>query len=140
MLRSFTGRIWNDGDLDSSADLLTADFSFRASLGNELRGGEEFKNYVRSVRRALADYHCEVLSCVAEADQAFAKMRFSGRHVAPFRGYQPTGKIVQWLGAGLFTLADSAIAELWVLGDLAGLDALLQTQAADHRSGQGTNY
>ena len=92
---------------------------------------EAFKNYVRGVRAALADYHCEILSCVAEANQAFAKMCFSGRHVAAFRGYEPTGKRVQWLGAALFRFEDSMIAELWVLGDLARLDSLLKTQAAE---------
>ena len=135
LVDAFYRRIWNDGDLDASADLLTSDFSFRGSLGNDMRGREEFMSYVRSVRGALADYRCEILSCVAEENQAFAKMCFSGRHVTPFRGFQPTGKTVQWLGAALFTLEDSAIAQLWVLADLVGLDALLRAQAAD-RGGQ----
>jgi predicted ester cyclase len=52
-------------------------------------------------------------------------MRFSGRHVALFRGYQPTGEVVHWLGAALFRFEGEKIAELWVLGDLKGLDGLL---------------
>jgi predicted ester cyclase len=87
---------------------------------------DSFKEYVRFVRHALADYHCEILICVAEGDRAFAKMRFSGRHVAPFRGYEPTGRLVAWVGAALFRFEGAAISELWVLGDLAGLDAALQ--------------
>jgi len=85
------------------------------------------------VRAALADYRCEILECVAEGNQAFAKMRFSGRHVGIFRGYAPTGERVHWLGAALFRLEGPAIAEVWVLGDLASLDAVLQDQA-DHRA------
>jgi predicted ester cyclase len=81
------------------------------------------------VRGALAGYHCEILACVAEGNKAFAKMRFSGVHVAPFRGYQPTGRPVHWLGAALFLFDGEVIAELWVLGDLAGLDAVLQANA-----------
>jgi hypothetical protein len=42
-----------------------------------------------------------------------------------FRGYAPTGKPVQWLGAALFRFDRGAIAEVWVLGDLFGLDAML---------------
>jgi predicted ester cyclase len=131
LVEDFYRRIWNDGNLDAAAELLTPEFSFRGSLGNEMRGREQFKNYVRSVRGSLADYRCEILSCVAEGNQAFAKMRFSGRHVAAFRGYEPTGKIVEWLGAALFRFEGSMIAELWVLGGLAGLDALLRTQAGE---------
>jgi len=53
-------------------------------------------------------------------------MRFSGRHVAPFRGFEPTGKTVHWLGAALFRFENGVIADLWVLGDLAGLDTILK--------------
>ena len=130
-VENFYQHIWNDGNLDAAAELLTPQFSFRSSLGNDMRGREAFKNYVRTVRAALADYHCEILSCVTEGEQAFAKMRFSGCHVAEFRGYEPTGKHVQWLGAALFRFEDSMIAGLWVLGDLDGLDTLLRTQAAE---------
>jgi predicted ester cyclase len=131
LVEDFYERIWNGGNLDAAAELLTPEFSFRGSLGNEMRGREAFKNYVRSVRVALADYQCEILSSVAEANRAFAKMCFSGRHVAAFRGYEPTGKFVRWLGAALFRFEGSMIAELWVLGDLAGLDSLLRTQTAE---------
>ena len=130
LVAAFYNQIWNEGKLDAADMLLTPKFLFRGSLGNEMVGREEFKNYVRSVRGALEDYHCEILACVAEGRRVFAKMRFHGRHVAPLRGFEPTGKTVQWLGAALFHLDDSAIAELWVLGDLAGLDQLLKAQAA----------
>jgi predicted ester cyclase len=53
-------------------------------------------------------------------------MRFSGTHVGTFRGYPPSGKDVFWHGAALFRFEGNRIAELWVLGDLAGLDAMLQ--------------
>ena len=131
LVEDFYQRIWNDGNLDAAPELLTPEFSFRGSLGNEMQGWEAFKNYVHTVHAALADYRCEILSCVAEGNMAFAKMCFSGRHMGAFRGYEPTGKHVQWLGTALFRFEDSLIAELWVLGDLAGLDMLLRTQAAE---------
>ncbi len=130
LVEAFYQRIWNTGDLAAASYLLTADFSFRGSLGAELRGQASFTEYVRSVRTALADYRCEILECVAEGDQAFAKMRFSGRHVGLFRGYQPTGKPVYWQGAALFRFEGQAISQLWVLGDLAGLDAVLKANQA----------
>ena len=130
LVEAFYERIWNAGDLATVSELLREDFSFRGSLGAELRGREAFKDYVRSVRGALANYRCEILACVAEGEQAFAKMRFSGTHVAPFRGYPATGLPVLWLGAALFRFEQQAIAELWVLGDLASLDAVLKNNQA----------
>jgi steroid delta-isomerase-like uncharacterized protein len=126
LVEAFYERIWNAGDLAAAAGLLAEDFSFRGSLGSELVGVEAFLEYVRSVRSALEGYRCEILACVSEGNAAFAKMRFSGRQVGPFQGYPPTGKIVEWLGAALFRFERGTIAELWVLGDLAGLDAALR--------------
>jgi hypothetical protein len=45
------------------------------------------------------------------------------------RGYQPTGRTVHWFAAALFVLDGELIAELWVLGDIVGLDAVLQANA-----------
>lgn len=132
LVTAFYERIWNAGDLAPAAEILAPDLSFRGSLGAELRGRDAFLGYVRSVRSALSDYRCEILDCVAEGDRAFARMRFSGRHTAAFRGFEPTGQEVSWAGAALFRLVDEAIAEVWVLGDLAGLDALLAEQVG-HR-------
>lgn len=132
-IEAFYDRIWNAGDLDAASELLSEDFSFRGSLGAELRGREAFKDYVRSVRAALADYRCEILECVTEGGRAFAKMRFSGVHVAPFRGYPATRKPVYWLGAALFRFDDHSIHELWVLGDLAGLEMILKENAGGRK-------
>jgi steroid delta-isomerase-like uncharacterized protein len=129
LVEAFYSRIWNQGDLAATSDLLAVDFCFRGSLGAELRGADAFKDYVRSVRGALSDYHCEILECVSEGNRAFAKMRFSGIHVASFRGYPPTGKPVHWLGAALFLFDRDRIADLWVLGDLVSLEAILQANA-----------
>lgn len=130
LVEAFYQRIWNDGDLDAARELLTDDFVFRGSLGAELRGIAAFMGYVRSVRDALAGYRCDILECVSEGERAFAKMRFGGRHVGTFRGYAPTGKPVQWLGAALFRFEGPAIADLWVLGDLVSLDAMLKANQA----------
>lgn len=129
LVHAFYERIWNAGDLGAAEELLSPSLSFRGSLGAELRGRDALLEYVRSVRSALSEYRCEVLDCVAEEDRAFARMRFSGRHTAPFRGYAPTGHQVSWSGAALFRSADGLIVEVWVLGDLAGLDMLLAEQA-----------
>jgi predicted ester cyclase len=125
LVEEFYTRIWNRGELDDLSDLLASEFTFRGSLGVELSGHDPFKDYVRSVRGSLSDYHCEILTCVSEGDRAFAKMRFSGRHTGLFRGYEPTGETVQWLGAALFRFEDDRILDVWVLGDLVGLNARL---------------
>jgi steroid delta-isomerase-like uncharacterized protein len=130
LVQDFYERIWNGGDDAAALELLADDFTFRGSLGPSMQGRDAFLVYVRAVRGSLADYRCEILACVAEGRQAFARMRFSGRHTGEFRGHAPTGKVVAWQGAALFTFAADRIADLWVLGDLAGLDEALRADAA----------
>jgi steroid delta-isomerase-like uncharacterized protein len=129
LMRSFYDRIWNAGETDAADQLLAEDFVFRGSLGAEMRGRAAFLHYVRMVRTALHSYHCDILECVAEKNRVFAKMRFCGMHIGSFRGYAPTGKPIEWLGAALFRTAGPVIAELWVLGDLLSLEADLKRNA-----------
>jgi predicted ester cyclase len=126
LVAAFYTRIWNGGDLGAISAIISDDVSFRGSLGVELRGPEEFRRYVEGVRGALADYRCDILECVTEGNQAFAKMRFSGRHIGAFRGFSPTGKSVEWFGAALFTFSGSRIVSVWVLGDLSDLETRLR--------------
>lgn len=56
-------------------------------------------------------------------------MRFSGLHTGFFLGHAPTRKPVSWQGAALFGFRRGRIGTLWVLGDLAGLEALLRANA-----------
>ncbi len=129
LVRAFYDRIWNAGDFEAATEIVVETFVFRGSLGAELSGRNAFLEYVRSVRSVFADYRCDVVECVAARDRAFAKMHFGGRHVGAFRGFDPTGKPVHWLGAALFHFESERIVELWVLGDLAGLDNVLRANA-----------
>jgi predicted ester cyclase len=133
LVTAFYERLWNAGEEAVMPELLAAEFWFRGSLGGECRGHAAFWNYVNAVRTALADYRCEILDCVSEDAQAFARMRFSGMHTGMFRGFHPTGLGVRWEGAALFTFEAARIRNLWVLGDLAGLDALLRANAGHSR-------
>lgn len=128
LVEQFYSQIWTAGDLEATAAILADDFCFRGSLGAELQGRQAFEGYVRYVRGALSDYRCDILECVCEGDRAFAKMRFSGRHTGDFRGYPPTGRSIDWLGAALFRFEGERIADLWVLGDLMSLDAVLKAE------------
>ncbi len=114
LVQSFYARIWNAGD-QNVADLLAEDFGFRGSLGTEAHGHAQSLAYVRSVRGSLADYTCEVLDCVTEFSQAFARMRFWARHVAPFRGFPATDRLVDWHGVAHFSFRDPKISALWSL-------------------------
>jgi len=119
LVGTFYERIWNAGELAAAAELLTPDFSFRGSLGDELRGEAPFLDYVRAVRGALGEYRCEILECVAEAIRRSPGCASPARTSRPSGGSADRGRSL--LGAALFRFEGGAIADLWVLGDLVGL-------------------
>src|ERR1700737_2284118 len=96
LVTSFYDRLWNASDESAVPELLSAEFSFRGSLGAELNGHAAFWEYVCGVRTALAHYRCDILECVSEGHQAFAGMRFSGIHGGVFRGHRPSGRPATW--------------------------------------------
>jgi predicted ester cyclase len=132
VIASFYDDLWNAGDASKLDAILAPGFAFRGSLGQEAVGVSAFCDYVCLVRGALAEYRCEILECVTEGQQAFAKMRFVGRHVGPFLGYAPTNRMVTWDGAALFRIETGRIAALWVLGDVEGLRRNLDANATRH--------
>ena len=125
IVRRFYDEIWNRGNLGAIPEICNRDMVFRGSLGEEKRGYEGFADYVRYVRGALDEYCCHIEETVSESDRVFAKMLFVGVHRGEFLGHAPTGKTLEWAGAALFKIKDDRIAELWVLGDLHGLNAQL---------------
>lgn len=118
--------IWDRRDKSAMADVLDANVTFRGSLGDEKKGHRGFADYVDRVHGALADYRCIIDDLVIEPPKAFARMTFRGRHVGELLGYAPTGKDVAWVGAALFTFAGEKIKDVWVLGDLHGLESALK--------------
>jgi predicted ester cyclase len=127
VVHRFYEEIWNQGALDAAPSICHSDMTFRGSLGPEKCGIEPFLDYVRYVRGALADYQCATLDIVSDDDRAFAKMLFRGRHVGEFEGFAPTDRLLTWHGAALFTVANSRIRDLWVLGDRHALCEQLQS-------------
>ncbi len=126
----FYEELWNRRDRSRIDEILHPDVSFRGSLGAERQGHDEYWRYVEEVTGPLAEYRCDEITSVADGQSVFARMRFSGRHVGEFRGFAPTGELVEWQGAALFQIDAGLITSVWVLGDLIALDALLDQQAS----------
>jgi predicted ester cyclase len=126
VVKKFYAEVWNKHDESIIPSLLQSDFTLRGSLGPTKTGHSEIAEYVDFVHQALGAYQCDILDLVAEGNQCFARMRFSGVHRGDFFGFEATGKKVEWAGAALFSFKNGLVADLWVLGDVHGLLQLLE--------------
>lgn len=130
LVESFYFDVWNRGDEDAARRILSSDLEFRGSTGPTKRGIDPFVGYVRLIRGALSGYECVIEDTVVEPPKLFAKMLFRGTHTGPFFGVPPTGRVLSWAGAALFTVAGARIRSVWVLGDVDGLKQQLALAAA----------
>lgn len=125
-VRRFYEEIWNANDISVIPEVLHENFTFRGSLGHEIRGYEGFIAYVDMVHKGLSDYRCIIDELVTEGDKVCAKMNFSGFHQDEFMGYMPSGKRLNWAACAFFTFERQRISDLWVLGDLQSLELQLE--------------
>jgi [ribosomal protein S18]-alanine N-acetyltransferase len=117
LLQRYYEQLWNRWNFDLADELLTEDFVFRGSLGNEIRGREAFKNYMRLVQSAFSDFHNDIEQSISSPPFLIARLRYSATHDGVLLGLQPTQKSVTYPGIAIFRVAKEQLAEGYVVGD-----------------------
>jgi len=125
-VRRFYSVLWNAHDKSAIPRVLKENVSFRGTQGHEKSGHNGFAEYTDFIHEALGEFQCIIDDIVGDGNTVFAKMIFRGIHQNEFREYQPTGKMLEWAGCARFVFDDDLISDVWVLGDLAELDAQLE--------------
>jgi steroid delta-isomerase-like uncharacterized protein len=121
LVRRFYADAWNRWD-DTVVDELLADaFEFRGSLGDEIRGRDEWRSYRDRIRRAVPDFHNEIVDLVTAPGRAAARLLYTGHHHGLLLGRPGTGRPIHYAGAAFFHTAGDQLVSAWVLGDLDAL-------------------
>ena len=128
LVRRYYEEMWNRWNFALANELLADDISFRGSLGAEMRGREQFCDYILRVQHAFPDFQNRINQMVAEDDCVVARLTYTGTHRGEIFGIPATGKRISYAGAAFYRIANDRIAEGWVLGDVAGLLRQLGTK------------
>jgi len=121
LIGRFYDRLWNAWDDRAVEEVLSADFRFRGSLGQETSGRDGWRAYRDLVRRGAPDFHNEVADLIVYGHRGAARLRFTGTHCGPLLGLAATGRTFAYDGAAFFGAQAGRLAEAWVIGDLEGL-------------------
>ncbi|OHU28263.1 DUF4440 domain-containing protein [Mycobacteroides chelonae] len=105
------------GDMDA---LFSAEFVDHNPAWSA-RNLDELKDIISSAHKALDFTSNQDLIYPADGGKVVIHITFTGRHVGPFLGRQPTGRAVSWTSIEVYQLSDGLIAERWVQADTAGL-------------------
>jgi steroid delta-isomerase-like uncharacterized protein len=121
LIRRFFDEMWNPWNFAKADELLAPEIVFKGTLGNELRGRDAFRAYMRKVQSAFPDFHNSIIEITAEDDRVVARTFYCGTHRGEIFGLAPSGKEISYAGAAFFRIRDGRVIEGWVLGDLLGL-------------------
>jgi len=128
LIETWYYRMWNQWDTSVFPEILTEDIQLRGSLGNVVEGHQGVSQYMDYIRAAFPDFHNAIEQIISEADQAFARLTYTGTHRGTIFGIEPTGRKVTYAGAAVFTFRNDRIAEVWVLGDIYNLLQQLRSE------------
>jgi predicted ester cyclase len=128
LVRRFYDEAWNGWDDGAADELLADDFRFRGSLGTELAGRDEWRAYRDRIRRAVPDFHNEVVDLVTAPGRAAARLRYTGHVRGALLGRLGYGQAVAYDGAALFDCSGGRLTAGWVLGDLDALHRQLERE------------
>lgn len=95
-----------------------------ATSPEEIRGRDEFKEYVRTYRNAFSDLEATMDTVVAEGDLVAVSFTVRGTHSGPLPeapDLEPTGREIEVVGMEFDRIEDGQLVETWQLYDALGL-------------------
>jgi steroid delta-isomerase-like uncharacterized protein len=128
IVRQFTERVVNGGDLDAARELMAEDFLDHNRLPDEEPGLAGVTAAFAEIRAAFPDLRLTVEDVVAEGDRVAARVTWRGTHRGPFLGVPPTGRRFEVTSISINRIADDRIVERWGVLDLDELARQLEVE------------
>lgn len=117
---------WNDGKLAVIDEVVDSDYVMRTPE-RDVRGPEEFKRHVRTLKTAFPDLTFTVDDRVVQGPVIVDEFTGRGTHQGEFMGMEPHGKRVHYRGLVRRRFADGKLVEDVLQHDVRGLLLQLRT-------------
>ena len=128
VVRRFIDGWVNGGDPNAIDETWSEDMSWHGGSLGTYHGKDAFKQFTKAnAAGAFADMHLEIHEVITHSNKVVARFTNSGTNIGPFLNNPPTGRYVEWLGIGIYTLRDGRITEGWFAEDILGM--LIQLRA-----------
>jgi predicted ester cyclase len=107
----------NRGNLNVLDDTLSTDFVYHGPGGTEIKGLEEYRNFLTSLRAMYPDIHVEIKNIIAEGDLVATRTVCTYTFTGKVGDMKPTGNKVMMMGSILDRFDDSKLVETWEFYD-----------------------
>ncbi len=117
LVKRWLDELWDQGNFAVAEELLSPDFR-RHSEGYPASGPQAYAAIVKSCHDGFPDTRIvQVDELIADGDRVFVRWRWTGTHLAEFRGVATTGKPIDVLGEDVIRIQDGRITDIWPLFD-----------------------
>ena len=121
--RGFVQAIFNEGKIDEVKNFVTPDLIYHGL--EEVKGLENFKQWVAEDRKAFPDMNITVVDSFGEQDKLAMRWTLKGTFAKELHGTQPSHEELNWKdvshekfetqGVEIFHFQDGKIKEAWTI-------------------------
>jgi len=104
----------NKKDLASLDEFVATDFDDHT---HQLRGREEYKQFITAIGKGFPDFHETIKDIIAEGNKVWVFFEITGTHTGEWMGLAPTGKKIRVRLVEIFRIVDDKVAEEWEVSD-----------------------
>jgi predicted ester cyclase len=109
--------MWNSQEFNNADKIFDNNIRFHGSIGIDTIGIEEFKKYADTILKAFPNlYHAPEI-ILSEGNKVAVYVTYTGTHKGKLFDYEPSNNRINYAGASFFTIKDSKITDINVLGD-----------------------
>jgi steroid delta-isomerase-like uncharacterized protein len=114
--RRFIQEIFNEGKIEEAKKFVTPDIIYHGVF-EEVRGLEEFKEWVVEDRKAFPDMQFTILDDFGEQNKVAIRWTLKATHEKEFAGFPASHEKFEAHGADLFHFETDKIKEAWTIFD-----------------------
>ena len=120
-IRRFWEEVFNGRNLGLIDDLFLPDYVYHGGAGQEVRGPDGLKAFLRVYLDAFSDMRVKIEDIFSQGDRVVSRATCRGTHKGALMGIPPTGKQVEVTVICVNRFVGDKIAEDWELVDLLGM-------------------
>lgn len=120
MVRRIFEEVIVKGNLSAVDEIMASNYVYHFP-GQDVKGPEGFKEFVKMMRTAFPDLSMTIEDQIAEGDKVATRETMRGTHKGDFMGIAATGKQVTWKGMVIVHFQDGKEVEAWGSPDNLGL-------------------
>lgn len=122
-MRRWFHEVWNEGRTETVYELVAPKAVARGQRGaeSEIRGPEEFVQFVREIREAFPDIALVIEDIFGSGDKVVVRWSATMTHRGDSLGIPHTGKMVRSRGISIARITEGQIVEGWDNWDQLGM-------------------